>query len=228
MTKKATYKSLIVVSILLGVLISVQVKVINIENGGMNTSKRGEQLALELKSLKKEEQDLRTEIDNIKTNIEKYKGVEGDKKQELIQSEIKKYEELAGYTDLSGKGIEIVIKNNQDSLETDKSKYIMYNYDLLLSMINKLNSAQASAISINDERIVGSTYMDLKSDELYINNIKIKEPFVIKAIGNPDTLESALKIKYGIVWEIEKYYNAKVEIEKKSNLKIFAHSNNED
>lgn len=97
---------------------------------------------------------------------------------------------------------------------------IIYNYDLILSIVNKLNSAQASAISINGERIVFDTYLDLKDDSLYINNTKIKEPITIKAIGNKETLESALRIKYGIAWEIEKYYNYKVDIKSDDNISI--------
>ena len=30
-------------------------------------------------------------------------------------------------------------------------------------------------------------------------------PLIIKAIGNPDTLESALSIKWGIVWQLRNY-----------------------
>jgi uncharacterized protein YlxW (UPF0749 family) len=195
---------------ILGICISIQLKVINLENNGMNTSKKGEQLTLELKSLKKEEQKLQEEIEEIKNAISKYKVGED----EAILEEIQKYETLAGYTDVLGEGIEVKI-NCSD---------MTYNYDLLLSLINKLNAAEANAISINGERIVSNSYFHLKNDKLYINEVNINEPFVICAIGNPDTLASALQIKYGIVWEMEKYYDAVVEIEKKDEVKINAHS----
>ena len=51
---KISYKSVVVSSVFLGVLISLQFKTINLENEGMTTSKKGEQLLIELKSLKKE------------------------------------------------------------------------------------------------------------------------------------------------------------------------------
>lgn len=194
------------------------------ENSGMTTTKKGEQLAQELKSLKKEEEELKDEIDDIKENINKYKGTEDQNGQDSILSEIEKYEVLAGYTDVKGKGIEVKIKPTSGVIGEDMGKSIMYNYDLLLSLINKLNSAQANAISINGQRIVGNTYFHLKSDKLYINDIQISEPFIVEAIGDPDTLASALQIKYGIVWEIEKYYGATVEIEKKDNVKINGYS----
>ncbi len=218
--KKITYKSLVICSAILGIIISLQLKTINLENNGMTTSKEGEQLAVELRGLNKEEEELRSEIDDIKDRIDEYKVGKGDSK---LKSEIKKYEILSGYTDVEGKGIEVKIKQNKD-VGLDSSQSIIYNYDLILSMINKLNSAQANAISINGERIVANTYIHLKEDALFINDIKIIEPIVINAIGNPDTLASALQIKYGIVWEMEEYYNVNIEIEKKEKIKINGHS----
>lgn len=224
MKKKIAYKSVVVCSVILGVFISLQLKTINTENNGMTTSKKGEQLAVELKRLKKEEAELKLQIESIKNNIDEYKDVEGDK---VLKSQIKKYEVLAGYTDVKGPGVQIkVSSNNEQGTNSDinSQESIIYNYDLILSMINKLNSAQAEAISVNGQRIVSDTYFHLKEDSLYMNDNKINEPIIIKAIGAPDTLASALQIKYGIVWEIEKYYNYKVEIEKKEILNIDAHN----
>ena len=226
MRKKSAYKSVVICSVILGIFISLQLKTINMENSGMTTSKKGEQLALELKGLKKEENELKSEIEILKENIEKYKGDNGDI---ALKSEIKKYEVLAGYTDVVGPGIEIKINPiyNQNSIANESSvnlnQSIIYNYDLLLSMINKLNSAQANAISINGQRIVSDTYFHLKEDNLYMNDTKVKEPIIIKAIGEPETLASALQIKYGIVWEIEKYYNYKIDIAKNQNIKVNRH-----
>lgn len=207
----------------MGVLVSLQLKIINIENRGMTTFKRGEQLTEELKSLKKEKENLQSEINSVKKDIETYRGKSEKGEQDILKSEIEKYETLAGYTDVEGKGIEVEINSTKTLGSFDKNDSILYNYDLLLSMINKLNSAQASAISINNQRVVSNTYMYLKEDKLYMNDTVIKEPITIKAIGDSDTLASALNIKYGIVWEIETYYNAKVKVTKEDSVKINGH-----
>ncbi|MGX9757393.1 DUF881 domain-containing protein [Clostridioides difficile] len=223
MKKRFINKSIIIGSIVLGVLVSLQLKIINIENRGMMTFKRGEQLTEELKSLKKEKENLQSEINSVKKDIETYRGKSEKGEQDILKSEIEKYETLAGYTDVEGKGIEVEINSTKTLGSFDKNDSILYNYDLLLSMINKLNSAQASAISINNQRVVSNTYMYLKEDKLYMNDTVIKEPITIKAIGDSDTLASALNIKYGIVWEIETYYNAKVKVTKEDNVKINGH-----
>lgn len=219
MHKKIPYKSIVIVTLILGVFISLQLKSINIENHGVTTIKRGEQLLQELQTLKKEEQTLQSEVNTLKEDIQSYKNYDGSSE---LKDEIKYYEKLAGYTDINGEGINITIESLNNSLNEDSSNSINYNFDLLLSIINKLNAAQAKAISVNNIRIVYDSYFHLENDDLYINNMKIQEPFEIKAIGNPDTLSSALQIKYGIIWEIETYYNAKVKIEKSDNIKIKA------
>ena len=213
--KKTPYKNLFICSIILGILISLQFKVLNIANNGMTTSKKGQELSIELKRLKKEEEELNIEIKSIKDNIDRYKKSKGNS---ALKEELKEYETLAGYNSVEGEGIEIIIEDN----EVSQSGYsnMVYNYDLFLSMINKLNSAQANAISINGERIVNESYFTIKQDKLYLNNTMIEEPFIIKAIGNSDTLASAIQIKYGIVWEMEKYYNVKVDVQKKKDIKV--------
>ena len=215
MRKKIPYKSLFICSIILGILISLQIKVLNIENNGMTTSKKGQELSIELKQLKKEEEKLNMEIKSIKSNIDRYKKNNGSS---ALKEELKDYETLAGYNIVEGEGIEIIIGDNENTKNGQSN--IVYNYDLFLSMINKLNSAQANAISINGERIVNESYFTIKQDNLYLNNTILEEPFIIKAIGNPDTLASSIQIKYGIVWEMEKYYNIKVDVRKEENIKI--------
>ena len=71
---KIPYKSVVVSSVFLGVLISLQFKTINLENEGMTTSKKGEQLLIELKSLKKESNSLKEQINTIKREIKEELG----------------------------------------------------------------------------------------------------------------------------------------------------------
>ena len=219
MSKNIAKKSLIAGSILLGIMVSLQYKSLYINNNGMTTSKRGEQLSLELKKLKSEENNLNQEIENIKKDIEKYENETAD---DAIKKEVDEMRILAGYTDIEGKGIEIRF------LKDEESSNLTYNYDLILSVINKLNSAQALAIEINGNRLISQSYLNVIEDDLYINESKIMEPIVIKAIGNPETLASSIEIKYGIAWEIEKYYNYEIEVTKLDNLLIKGYDKKEN
>ena len=66
MHKKIPYKSIVIVTLILGVFISLQLKSINIENHGVTTIKRGEQLLQELQILKKKEYYQKQEESTLK------------------------------------------------------------------------------------------------------------------------------------------------------------------
>ncbi len=203
-------KIIVIASMILGILISLQFKTIYLSNDGMSIPQKGEQLQLELKKLKTEENNLKQEIDNLKENIEQY---ENQATESVIKKEIDEMRAIAGYSKLEGSGIEIVFNQKENNTLT-------YNYDLILSVVNKLNSAKAKAIEINGNRLVSKSYFNIIENDLYINESKLIEPIVIKAIGDPDLLASSVEIKYGIVWEIEKYYDYDVEVNKIDNMII--------
>ncbi|MDR0879997.1 MAG: DUF881 domain-containing protein [Clostridioides sp.] len=223
MKRKFANKYIVIACISLGLLASIQLKSISLENQG-NSKKVGGQLMNELAELNTKEDKLKDEIEKIKINIDAYKNQSDDK---ALEQEIEKYERLAGYSDVSAQGVIVTITpNKNDEIPNDKN--IMYNYDMILSIINKLNSAQANAISINGHRLVSETYIHLRGDKLYVDDVEINSPIVIKAIGDADTLSSALKIKYGIVWEIEQSYNAKVKVDKKKKVDIESRTSRSD
>ena len=69
-------------------------------------------------------------------------------------------------------------------------------YELILAIINKLNAAGAEAISLNEERYVLTSHLEVVEGQLKMNNTVIKMPVVIKAIGDMDTLEAAMNFRY--------------------------------
>ena len=208
---KIPYKSVVVSSVFLGVLISLQFKTINLENEGMTTSKKGEQLLIELKSLKKESNSLKEQINTIKREIDKYKEDEGD---DILKSEIKYYEELAGYTNVKGTGIIVkLIKNSSEDS-------IIYNYDLILSIVNKLNSAQASAISINGERLLTLSKIKCSGSTIKVNDTTYGQPFIIKAIGDLNTLKASVTSPQSYTNILQEVYGIYIKVEEESDIII--------
>ena len=68
-------------------------------------------------------------------------------------------------------------------------------YDLL-QLINELKLAGAEAIEINGVRIVNKSDIALITDSfIKIDGHRMNSPYVVKAIGNPTTLESGLMQK---------------------------------
>src|SRR5699024_638723 len=119
--------------------------------------------------------------------------------------DILKYRMLAGYMDLEGEGIVLEIDEPTEDIQYGEEYSIVDELDLVLQVISILNAAEAEAISINDQRYTTYSEIIRVGNHIEINGVSTNTPLVIKAIGNPDTLESALMIKGGIIWEIRRY-----------------------
>ena len=121
--------------------------------------------------------------------------------------------------DLEGPGIILEINDPPVDVQYGVEYSIVDDIDLILQTISVLNAAQAEAISINDQRYTAFTEIVRAADHIEVNGVSINSPIVIKAIGDPETLESALSIKRGIVWTL-RYYNYDVNLIKDNNIKI--------
>ncbi len=140
---------------------------------------------------------------------------------ELLDKELLQAQILAGLTDVKGNGVVITLTDNE---ETEKIKA----YDLRY-LINELKSAGAEAISINEQRIVNmSDIVDIfigdeaENHYIVLNKVLDKEkvivsPYVIKAIGDPKYLESALTVKK--VGFMDQYIK-NATLERQNNIKI--------
>ncbi len=138
---------------------------------------------------------------------------------ELLDKELLQAQILAGLTDVKGNGIVVTLTDNE---ETEKIEA----HDLM-NLVNELKSAGAEAISINDQRIVNMSdivniYINEESQYIVVNKVLNKEkvilsPYVVKAIGDPKYLESALTVKkVGFMDQ----YSKNATLERQNNIKI--------
>ena len=197
--------ALILVSIFLGMILSIHFKTVNNTIGeGVLPTQRAQQLASELKKAQGDKDTLVNRVDELETKIEQYEKSEVDKNvlAENLYKDAMKYRMLAGYVDLEGEGIVLEINDPPVDLQFGFGYTIVDELDLILSIISMLNAADAEAISINDQRWTSFTEIVRAGNHIEINGVSNGSPIVIKAIGNPATLESALSIKGGIIWNI--------------------------
>ncbi|MCT4508533.1 MAG: DUF881 domain-containing protein [Tepidibacter sp.] len=211
--------SLLILSFFLGMLIIIEFKTVDKTTGGLVSSQKANQLSIELKSLTDRKKALEKDVQELDERIQEYKDSEAEKNVLVknLKEDTKKYETLAGYYDVSGPGVVITMKEPQ---ETTGEKVLLYNYDQILTIINKLNAAGAEAISINGERYVSSTEMYLSGEKVILNGNPIMTPFEIKCIGNSDILESALNIRFGIIYQLRNEWNLDVDVKKQDSIEI--------
>jgi len=69
----------------------------------------------------------------------------------------------------------------------------------ILKVVNELRSAGAEAISVNEQRVISTSEIRCAGTTIFINGERVGAPFVIKAIGDPALLESAMLMRGGYV-----------------------------
>lgn len=120
-----------------------------------------------------------------------------------LKEQLKNYEMLAGKADI--KGIIVTLRDNTDAVKNNDDKnamlYLVHDADIR-NLVNELSSAGAEAISVNDERLVATSKIKADGLAILINNSKLTNPFIIKAIGDPDILERTLKMRDGVAEQL--------------------------
>ncbi|MDO8471947.1 MAG: DUF881 domain-containing protein [bacterium] len=142
-------------------------------------------------ALTQEQQQLKDQLETINAGIEKRTS---DLKltNRLDQGIVEQSDaalELAGLTDVQGKGITVTLDDSPDGLIKDQA--IAHAADLR-DMVSVLRGVGAEAISINGERIVSTTAIDCIVNTILVNETRLSNPFVVQAIGNPEQLEKVL------------------------------------
>lgn len=109
------------------------------------------------------------------------------------QKEVDALSILTGTAKASGPGITMTITQPGD----------LVTYANLLDLVAELRDAGAEAIQIGGARVTATTAFSSKDDALYADDTRLSAPFVVKAIGDPATLKSALEIPGGIIAVLE-------------------------
>lgn len=188
-------------------------------------SKRIETLQQDYKAELDKNERLLQQVLDLQNDLTKYREEvsESGGAAKILKEELQRAETIAGLTDVSGSGITVSIKDgsNQEvggSVVYDDGYGIVHD-TYLLTILNELRAAGAEALSVNDERILATSEIRCAGPTVSINNTKLAAPFDIKAIGNPDTLENALRMPGGAI-EQSTFYGVDVTIKRSNKLLI--------
>ncbi len=210
MNRKQVAITLGIMCFMLTIAISVQLKTMNSANSTVSQSLTENSLRDEVLKWKEKYDNIYTQLGQAENKLEEVRNVatQDSTSSTAKQEELKNNNIILGLTDVTGPGIEIVLKDNNnissELLSTqilDMNKLVVHNSDLI-AIVNILKHANAEAISINEQRIVNSTDFAYTSF-IRINSKRIVSPYVIKVIGNPDYLKSALLGSGGYKEELE-------------------------
>lgn len=151
---------------------------------------RESELRTALAEWKTKYEEVSVQLEDVNKRIEEYDKTINDNEEasKLIDEELKESNILVGKTNVYGEGVVVTLTNN------DEQKIEAYD---LIDLVNELRYAGAEAISINEQRILNMTDIVDMGDYAYItvNSQRIQEPYIVKAIGDKDYINSILNLK---------------------------------
>ncbi len=234
MKKMFFSKEKIVMSITVGIacfalmlVMFMQFKVVKQTDLTSIENMREEELRTELSEYRKKYSEIQEKYEETMNKIAEYQTEkESDEKTaKLLQSELDELSTYLGMTDVQGEGITIILTDNGGKeLNDSRSKEIITSISSLdlLRVIRDLFAAGAEAVSINDQRIIGTSDIFLIGSSntpfIQVNSQRITSPYIIKAIGDKSYLESAVNIKSSMV-QVLKEEGHSVEIQTSGNNK---------
>ncbi len=175
-------------------------------------------------------QKLKIELQDEEKKINDYKDDNYFEELIDINSQIEELKFYNGFTDIRGPGIMMRVSDSTSEDENlDIMEKIVHDVDITV-LLNDLKSAGAEAIDVNGKRILNISEVVCAGPVLKINGEAVPAPFVIRAVGDQESLynvvteegtyANALKNEYGMEVEVVMSYNLSIPKYKKSNYEV--------
>lgn len=224
MNKRAVW-SLAVVCFILGLLSVAQIKFYEAPKYTL-FSMRNEQLIDMVQRLESQRNELIQEIATLRDQLKQYEESSAKDKTVLegMLKELNRVKLWAGLLPIKGPGIVVTLDDSKRKIKAgeDLENYIIHDYDLR-EVVNELWTSGAEAIAINDQRIVVSSEIRCVGSTVLVNGVRLAPPYMVKAIGDADSLINALTMPGGIISAlnyISKDFGIIIKIDKKDLLEL--------
>lgn len=203
------------VSVLLGMMLAVQFKVT--QSDDVASSGRVQNLTTSLKQAEDERERLKSENEELRRQIA------NTSRSRVLSGEMVKARGAAGLAALNGPGVTVTLTAGAKPVRPGEEPdfYSIQDEDLL-KVVNELKASGAEAISINGQRIIAMSEIRNAGSHILVNTKKIAPPYVITGIGDPDLIDSSLRMKGGII-ETTQVWGIQIKIKKFQSLKVPAY-----
>ena len=198
-----------------GFLLAAQYQT-NIVLSGSLAAESQSNLAMILKSVNDNKEQLQEELDSLESELRELKTLteSGDSLSSALRNRIETLQSAVGATAVEGPGISVTI--------TGDSNLMFYD---VIDIINELFVSGAEAVAINDTRVTIHTAISeidnsLDGYSITVDGKPLLFPVVIKAIGNAEALSTGLTYPGGIIESLNTLYHVYPTIRQESSITI--------
>ena len=165
--------------------------------------------------------ELAEELNGLQTQLREYEKsfAENENAYEHLIDEAEKLRLILGNIPAKGPGLQVTLKDNDYNPNSSNPNEYIVHESHVLAVVNELKISGAESISINGQRLKSNSYIRCNGPVITIDGKQYPAPFVIEAVGNSDTLVSALKIVGGVMDQLL-VDNIVVTIEEKNLIQM--------
>ncbi|SET27940.1 Uncharacterized conserved protein YlxW, UPF0749 family [Natronincola peptidivorans] len=167
-----------------GTIIGIHIDVLGEINEEFPLPFSGDTEVQEVLDLRKANQDMKTRIEELRTEINNYEEERATENIVLknLKTKVNENRMLAGHEAAIGPGIKITLESTLE----ENIAIIVQQKKYLINLINELRMSGAEVIAVNNHRITARTEVTLAGIHINVNTMPIAPPYTIKAIGNMD------------------------------------------
>src|SRR5262249_35019569 len=139
--------------------------------------------------IKEQEKVIQEEREHI-TRLENSIGTDS-KQRKILNDELQRLKLFSGLTPVHGPGLVVTLQDSKRRSSTARASFEVVNgliHDVdLQGVLNELGQSGAEGIAINNQRIIGKTALRCVGPTILVNNEPLVPPYVVQAVGEPDT-----------------------------------------
>lgn len=221
MQLKSYHWGFAVIGLVLGLMLAFQFRFTR-EIEHLASVQKVQELAEEVGQMQKDRDALQLQVKQLRSELDSAASAPVTP---ALKEELEKAKVQAGVSELSGPGVVVTLNDSNIALRPGENPnlYVLHDEDVL-RVLNEIRAAGAEALSINGQRLLATTEIRCTGPTIVLNkNKRLAPPYVITAIGNPDTIDSALKMKGGVA-ETLQFWGIQVSVKKQAQVIVPAYS----
>ncbi|WP_245574287.1 DUF881 domain-containing protein [Desulfovirgula thermocuniculi] len=207
--------------LILGLMLAVQFRLAR-DVQEVPSIKQTQTLAAEVAQARKERDDLQRQVNDLRAQLDQ---AAAGPRVKALKEELNRVRILAGMVEVVGPGVEVTLNDSNRAARPGENPnlYVLHDEDVL-KIINELKAAGAEALAINGRRLLATSEIRCIGPTILTNrNQRLTPPFVIAAIGDPDNLIGSLRMRGGVVEQLQ-FWGIQVDIKRVEQLRIPAYA----
>lgn len=217
----------ILCAFILGILIAIYIKTLNPQKVYITLEEK-KNLEHKIEIENKQIEKLRNIKLEYEKDLEAYEQKYSNEKsvKELMEYELSYLKDVTGESKVIGDGIIITIKDSENDLKENQNPNELIVHDIdILRIVNDLKKLELQQYPINGERLLTLSKIKCSGSTIKVNDTTYGQPFIIKAIGDLNTLKASVISPQSYTNILQEVYGIYIKVEEWKDIIINSFKN---